>query len=299
MLHSSSRETKEQLRMFRDAGGFDRFFPPDDDPDAHRDLRTRISNLDAFEQSGGVWGGQVKTSLGNALRLLRPLIILDEGHKAYSPNARATLEGFNPCMIVELSATPPKGANVLVEISGRELNAEEMIQLDLHITNKANASWQDTCAGGAHGPGSTPSRGDSRRRRRDADLAPAGTLPAGSRRSRAAGVHDQGRVAVASGALRNRHPVPRALGRNRAVAPVRYRARRRQPGRRVARGIGHAPLGRSEDTEYKRSVFDVCSEHAKKTNWAEFVPAMRNKVMRFEVVNEEEWEHRLNAMLAE
>ena len=144
MLQSSSRETKEQLRMFRDAGGFDRFFPPDDDPDAHRDLRTRISNLDAFEQSGGVWGGQVKTSLGNALRLLRPLIILDEGHKAYSPNARATLEGFNPCMIVELSATPPKGANVLVDISGRELNAEEMIKLDLHITNKANASWQDT-----------------------------------------------------------------------------------------------------------------------------------------------------------
>ena len=58
-------------------------------------------------------------------------------------------------------------------------------------------------------------------------------------------------------------------------------------------------LGRSEDTEYKRSVFDVCSEHARKTNWAEFVPAMRNKVMRFEVVDEEEWEHRLNAMLAE
>ena len=57
-------------------------------------------------------------------------------------------------------------------------------------------------------------------------------------------------------------------------------------------------LGRSEDTEYKRSVFDVCSEHARKTNWADFVPAMRNKVMRFEIVDEEEWEHRLNAMLA-
>ena len=144
MLPSANRETKEQLRMFRDAGGFDRFFPPDDDADAHHDLRARVPNLDAFEQSGGVWGGQVKTSLGNALRLLRPLIVLDEGHKAYSPNARATLEGFNPCMIVELSATPPKGANVLVEISGRELNAEEMIKLDLHITNKAQASWQDT-----------------------------------------------------------------------------------------------------------------------------------------------------------
>ena len=130
--------------MFRDAGGFDRFFPPDDHADAHRALRARLPNLDVFERSGGVWGGQVKTSLGNVLRLLQPLIILDEGHKAWGPTARATLEGFNPCMIVELSATPPKGAKVLVEISGGELNAEEMIKLDLHVVNKAKASWQDT-----------------------------------------------------------------------------------------------------------------------------------------------------------
>ena len=51
----------------------------------------------------------------------------------------------------------------------------------------------------------------------------------------------------------------------------------------------------SADTAYKRSVFDVCSQHAKKTNWAAFVPAMHNTVMRFEVVDEEEWEQRLNA----
>ncbi len=144
MLPSANRVTKAQLRLFRDAGGFDRFFPADDDADGHRALRARVPNLDTFKEVGGFWGGQIKTSLGNVLRLLQPLIILDEGHKAYSPNARATLEGFNPCMIVELTATPPPGANVLVEISGRELNAEEMIKLDLHIVNKAKASWQDT-----------------------------------------------------------------------------------------------------------------------------------------------------------
>ena len=53
----------------------------------------------------------------------------------------------------------------------------------------------------------------------------------------------------------------------------------------------------SEDTEYKRSVFDICGEHARRTDWAEFVPAMRSKVMRFEVVDEGEWEARLNGML--
>ena len=144
MLPSANRETREQLRMFRDSGGFDRFFPSDDDPSAHEALLRKAPNLDTFERAGGVWGKPAKTSLGNALRLLRPLVILDEGHRAYSRNAKATLEGFNPCMIVELSATPPREANVLVEISGRALNAEEMIKLDLHIANKARASWQDT-----------------------------------------------------------------------------------------------------------------------------------------------------------
>ena len=144
MLPSANRETKEQLRMFRDSGGFDRFFPADDDVDAHRTLLNGVPNLDTFEQEGGFWGRTAKTSLGNTLRLLRPLIILDEGHKAYSRNAKATLEGFNPCMIVELSATPPTGANVLVDIQGRELNEEEMIKLDLHIRNSASTSWKNT-----------------------------------------------------------------------------------------------------------------------------------------------------------
>ena len=143
MLPSANRQSKETLRIFRDSGGFDRFFPPDDDLDKHAELLERTPNLDTFEQEAGFWGRHVKTSLGNTVRLLRPLIILDEGHKAYSSNAKATLEGFNPCMIVELSATPPKGANVLVEISGRDLHAEEMIKLDLHIHNKASGNWRD------------------------------------------------------------------------------------------------------------------------------------------------------------
>ena len=117
MLPSANRETKEQLRMFRDSGGFDRFFPGDDDAAGHRAVLERVPNLDTFEGSG-FWGRQVKTSLGNTLRLLRPMIVLDEGHKAYSRNAKATLEGFNPSLIVELSATPTAEANVLIEIFG-------------------------------------------------------------------------------------------------------------------------------------------------------------------------------------
>ena len=144
MLPSANRKTKDSLRMFRDSGGFDRFFPADDDPSAHAWILKEHPNLGTFEETAGFWGRYVKASLGNTVRLLRPLIILDEGHKAYSVNAKKTLEGFNPCMIVELSATPAKTANVLVEILGRELNAEEMIKLDLHIHNKASADWRGT-----------------------------------------------------------------------------------------------------------------------------------------------------------
>ena len=53
-----------------------------------------------------------------------------------------------------------------------------------------------------------------------------------------------------------------------------------------------------EDTAYKRSVFDICSEQAAKKDWSEFVPAMRNKVIRFEIVDEDEWNQRLNGMFA-
>ena len=144
MLPSANRQTKDRLRIFRDSGGFDCFFPSDDDLDAHKNLLQQVPNLDVFSSAGRFGTKQIKSSLGNTLRCLRPLIILDEGHKAYSVGAKATLEGFNPYMIVELSATPAQGANVLVDISGKELNDEEMIKLDLHIVNKASASWQDT-----------------------------------------------------------------------------------------------------------------------------------------------------------
>ncbi len=144
MLPSASRQNKETLKMFRDSGGFQVFFPPEDDTEAHRKMLERYPNLDVFGSDNGFWGKQIKTSLGNTLRTLSPVIILDEGHKAYSETAQKTLRGFNPCLILELSATPPGGSNVLVDIKGVELSREDMIKLDLHIINKASVDWKDT-----------------------------------------------------------------------------------------------------------------------------------------------------------
>ncbi len=143
MLPSASRANEDALKMFQDAGAFQAFFPPDEDSESHEKLFKRVPNLTVFDSEDALGGKQIKTSLGNTIRLLEPLIILDEGHKAYRENAQRTLRNLNPCMIVELSATPPKEANKLVVISGEELHKEEMIKLDLHVTNKSS-SWRDT-----------------------------------------------------------------------------------------------------------------------------------------------------------
>jgi len=144
MLPSANRINKEVLKVFKDSGGFTDFFPQEDDRKGNDELLNNYPNLDYFRDEIGFFGNVVKTSLGNTLRILEPVIIVDEGHKAYAKTAQETIRNFNPSIIVELSATPPEESNILVNISGQELNQEEMIKLDLHITNKAELEWQNT-----------------------------------------------------------------------------------------------------------------------------------------------------------
>lgn len=146
MLQAAARSelAQKDLRIFSDSGGFADFFPPDDRLDQHEKLLEQYRNLETFNEAGGIWKQQIKTSLGNAMRLLNPIIILDESQRAYSETAQRTILGFNPSIIVELSATPPQRSSVLVNLTGRQVNDEEMIKLDLHITNKGSLDWKDT-----------------------------------------------------------------------------------------------------------------------------------------------------------
>ena len=143
MLPSANRKVKEVLKVFKDNGGYTDFFPNEDDSIKNEKLLKAFPNLDCFEEKDVLGAKIVKTSLGNVLRLLQPMIIIDEGHKAYTANAKSTIENFNPSLILELSATPPKGSNILVNISGQELNREDMIKLDMHIVNKTTTDWKE------------------------------------------------------------------------------------------------------------------------------------------------------------
>ena len=144
MLPSANRLNKETLKIFQDSGTFTDFFPPEDNYAANEALLKQIPNLDFFGEKNEAFGRILKTSMGNTLKLLQPIVIIDEGHKAYSINARNTIRNFNPKILVELSATPPKSTNKLVEITGRELNEEEMIKLDINLANKSSLDWKDT-----------------------------------------------------------------------------------------------------------------------------------------------------------
>ena len=151
MLQSSARQSKDTLKMFQDSGHYESFFPPTDDFLASLELIHKVPNLqtndlaDAGYTPGGV---SLRQSLGNVLRLIRPIIIIDEGHRAYSETARSTLQGFNPRFILELSATPNTGkvrvSNILVDISGTELKDEQMIKMPLNVVNIVHGDWKRT-----------------------------------------------------------------------------------------------------------------------------------------------------------
>jgi type III restriction enzyme len=155
MLASAARKSKETLRFFRDRGSVHGFFPREDDVDGHFELLARIPNLDVYAPLGAdpdaarlQKGSIVKDSLGNVMRLVRPMVVIDEQQRAYTENALSTIDGFNPSFVLELSATPRmdkdgrRGANVLVDVRGTDLDAEEMIKLPINVDVRPWADWQ-------------------------------------------------------------------------------------------------------------------------------------------------------------
>ena len=171
MLQSAARkdEAQRKLKAFRDRGNVLGFVPREDDIEAHWQLLADVPNLDAYAPWGAsqaearaTKGSIVKSSLGNVLRLVRPMVVIDEGHHAYTDNALRTLDGFNPCFMLELSATPrvasskagkagkagkvSSGSNILVDVRGTDLDLAEMIKLPINVDMRGWSDWQSCLA---------------------------------------------------------------------------------------------------------------------------------------------------------
>ena len=153
MLQSANRGAQDSLKMFQDRGDVHGFFPSEGEQQVHDAVLRWTPNLDAYNDMYPM----VKDSLGNALRVIRPVVVLDEGHRAISDLAFRTLYDFNPCFVLELTATPkdvqPRGgrnprpgryANLLVEVTGRELDRESMIKMPLNLDPRQGTDWRAT-----------------------------------------------------------------------------------------------------------------------------------------------------------
>lgn len=164
-LHAANREGDEFLKIFRNNSGDASFFPVEDDTEANQKFLEEFPDLkpnekdqqqDADKEIGtdNLQVKQVKRSLSNVFKLLRPIVILDEAHKAYGSKDAAieyqqcaeTVNRFNPRFVLELTATPKIGiSNILVNTSGLALKSEEMIKLPIHLRNFPNG-WKFTLA---------------------------------------------------------------------------------------------------------------------------------------------------------
>lgn len=144
MLQSFSRDQlkKDDLKFFQDDGRFPEFFPSETNIEKQKALYAAFPNLDPPPSFDALLPTPVRTSLGNVVKILEPLIILDEGHKAKSELALSALSECNPSCVCELTATPSEGSNVLFSIAGRELEQEGMIKLDLNLVEKEVTDWK-------------------------------------------------------------------------------------------------------------------------------------------------------------
>ena len=149
MFPAANRQrNKDALRMFRNSGRYPTLFPDSDDRSGNDTLLRDHPDLHRIDD-----GKSAKHSLFNAIKMLRPVVVLDEAHKAYGRKQEdneeyaRTISGLNPRLVIELSATPNRGiSNLLVDITGVELKREEMIKLPVKIEAFTNADWRYTLA---------------------------------------------------------------------------------------------------------------------------------------------------------
>jgi type III restriction enzyme len=81
-----------------------------------------------------------ETALINVIRHLNPVVIVDESHHAVSALSREMLANFNPCFILDLTATPKKDANIIAFVDALQLKRENMVKLPVIVYNRRKQS---------------------------------------------------------------------------------------------------------------------------------------------------------------
>ena len=177
MFPAANRQRgKEFLRFFRDSGRYHAFFPHSDDALFDSRMLQKYPDLDRED-------GPVKQSLFNVIKMQRPVIVLDEAHKAYGKKPEGaqayarSINRLNPRLVIEFSATPNANiSNLLVDITGVELKAEEMIKMPVQVTSQMKSNWQDTLSAAVEELAKVGNSALSLRQQEDRYIRPIGVV---------------------------------------------------------------------------------------------------------------------------
>ncbi|GAA4033767.1 hypothetical protein GCM10022212_36170 [Actimicrobium antarcticum] len=86
--------------------------------------------------------GRVKYSVANWMHLQSPIVIVDEAHNNRTDRFFKSLGRVNPSCVIEMTATPVPGNNVLYHVAAAELKAEQMIKLPIVLAEHPQG-WRD------------------------------------------------------------------------------------------------------------------------------------------------------------
>jgi len=103
----------------------------------------KMPGLEVIESGNSA--GTIKFSFANLMHLHRPLMIVDEAHKAVTGLSREMQSRVHPIAIIEFTATPRTNSNILHSVSAQELKDEEMIKLPVMLSE--HQTWQAAVTG--------------------------------------------------------------------------------------------------------------------------------------------------------
>ena len=81
-----------------------------------------------------------ETALIQVIRSLNPVVIVDESHHATSELSVKMLENFNPCFVLDLTATPKSKSNIISFVDAAQLKAANMVKLPVIVYNRKSQS---------------------------------------------------------------------------------------------------------------------------------------------------------------
>lgn len=102
---------------------------------ANKEGRKVYEQIGALQSFESLLGNTEEISLMKVIQYLNPMVVVDESHNAETELSVEMLKEFNPCFILDLTATPRKNSNIISFIDAMELKKENMVKLPVIVNN--------------------------------------------------------------------------------------------------------------------------------------------------------------------